>query len=157
MFNFLNKNKARKQRVILWREDRKLVARSFPVKVGHLIDVARRRAWAIYHDELWIKRGTNEVYAVVNERDAMPPDILGLGKSRPTLSTIVTTIAKSGYYSALFEVPEKQAQDRQATLMRTMVLVVGIAFVLIAIFIAISSGAIDLSRIQASCGKVLPR
>jgi hypothetical protein len=110
------------QRCLLATEDGRVISTSMPVELGYMVDEKALEAWLLHPDTVVRKRGTNDYYAIVDERDAAP-QLLGVKAkdARDKFKASINDIAQNARRQACYRAHRDLMKDKWADLLRFMV------------------------------------
>jgi hypothetical protein len=124
----------RLQKVLIVTEDGRIIPTVLNVEKGYMVDHKTHEAWGLYPDSLVRKANTNDMYALLDERDAAPMVVEGKGITQKSLKELITDIAKESRKQTQYEVQEKQIKDRLAKAMTIAITCCAICLIVVVIF-----------------------
>jgi len=138
----------RRQGVLIFTEDSRIVEDTFPVNRGYVVDAKEREAYFIDAEAL-IKAQTGKVSILpVSERSAVPL-YLGVGNVKwgqrvKVLNLHLKTIAQENLEKALAALPDKASKDKIADTVRLVILLFAITAVCLILAGLLSSDNLKL-------------
>jgi ABC-type uncharacterized transport system fused permease/ATPase subunit len=137
--------KQRKQNVLIATEDQRLVEDYLPVEKGFFWDEERKEAWGLFLDELIRKRGENQLFAVISERDAAPiPLFNSSSNNRKKIKDIASDIADNACDAELYKLIEKANINKIAQGIKFVFISLGITISLVVMYALLSTGKLQI-------------
>lgn len=132
----------RVQSCLILTEDGRLVTSQLKVEKGYIVDHKTMEAWGLFPDCV-PKKGTNELYQIMCERDAAPISLDGEG-SRKLTEDLINKIAEENCDQELAQIVKKSIRNRMLDTLRTVILIFAVLIVVMVVFGLVTTGKLHL-------------
>ena len=137
--------------MLIATEDQRLVEDFLPVEKGFFWDEERKEAWGLFLDELIRKRGENQLFAFISERDAAPIPLFNtVSNNRKKIKDIASDIADNACDAELYKLIEKANINKIAQGIKFVFITLSITVSLVLIYALLSTGRLHLPEFFAN-------
>jgi len=133
----------RVQSCLILTEDGRIVTSQLKVEKGYIVDHKTMEGWGLFPDSCVLKKGTNELYQLMCERDAVPIPLNGEG-SRKLTEDIINKIAEENCDQELAQIVKKSIRNRLLDTLRTVILIFAVLIVVMVVFGLVTTGKLQL-------------
>ena len=109
---FLNANK-RQQHTLTFTEDQRIVVDTMPIEKGYMVSEDTYEAWHLVSQLLLPKKGSDHLYQLISERDAVPLNPFGITGLEKL--TDAKPIAREEFYRSLKEMEKDNKKNKLAS------------------------------------------